>query len=400
MSTEFIPPQLNPGVVDFLQIIFPLYAEFAVNLKVELDDSVHEQFAAIENASAVICANHAASEDPIVAFGVSSKVHQKFHFIATREIFEWHPSMRSVWLQQLGCYSVLRAAPDLQSYKTTRELLLTGNNKMMVFPEGEITRQNRTLIPLEIGPMYMAADAAFHRMESGTNGPIFILPLAFLYRFDKDITKELDVSLAQCEEQLSISKRSHSYGERLYQCFDEMLRVREEDHQFKPKAGTIEFRVDRLASHIVRELQCASGAEVPPKMDLIDRLHLLKNAYTKRRYCDGLEPSEEIKAQYLSLLRATNLIALNERSFRAPLDQEQVFELLQILHMELQKTPFISPHKTAFVAAAAPIDILPVCLDNDKRKAAQILALRTKESMQDTISLLLEKHPSARMLDA
>lgn len=401
MGTRFIAPMLNDHLVDACQMISPLYLKLSAQLRVDVEQSVHDAFSVVSGSPAIICPNHAASDDALVAFELSQKVGEHFHFLTTREIFRWHPTFRSTWLQNLGCYSILRAAPDIESYKTSCRLLGSGANRVLIFPEGEVSHQNAFLLPLEFGLVHLALQAAVLQMNLASKRPVFIIPTGIFYRFDDDITAKLESILQQYEQILGLTATGVT-SERVYRCFDRLLTGQEQGHNLMSKSGEpLEARVQRLCGHLVRELCLRTSLELPETTDLIDKLHLLKNKFIERRYCDHVEPSDEEKAIYQSILRVTTLIAVRDHSFDSPMTQESLGELLQILSVELSQESFIKAAKTAFIGAGKPLDVSPVqkLHQAEKRKAVSALADELRQSIEEVLAGLAIRHPSCAIVD-
>ena len=54
-------------------------------------------------------------------------------------------------MTRLGAYSIVRGAVDRDSFRLTRETLTKGEQKLVIFGEGEISHQNETIMPFESG---------------------------------------------------------------------------------------------------------------------------------------------------------------------------------------------------------------------------------------------------------
>src|SRR5262249_19790639 len=121
------------------------------------------------------------------------------------EVFDWDHGLNGWWLQHMGCYSVVRGAVDRESFKMTRELLTHGKKKLVLFPEGEISRQNDTLLPLESGAAQMSFWALTDIKKENPNETIYIVPMALKYTYPYDIGSNVRESLARLENKLGIT---------------------------------------------------------------------------------------------------------------------------------------------------------------------------------------------------
>ena len=98
----------------------------------------------------LIAPNHSDHSDPHVVMELLARHGMRAWFMAAREIFEVSPA--ASWaLQSMGVFSVDRDGPDLSAIKTAITLLETGNDPLVIFPEGEIYHHHRRLDPLNEG---------------------------------------------------------------------------------------------------------------------------------------------------------------------------------------------------------------------------------------------------------
>ncbi|MCY3760479.1 MAG: 1-acyl-sn-glycerol-3-phosphate acyltransferase, partial [Gemmatimonadetes bacterium] len=112
---------------------------------------------AIRGHSAVLAPNHPAHEDPAVLFLLSKRLSQPFYYMAAREVFDKgrFGAVRCKLLQRVGVYSVVRGTVDRDAFRTTRKLLSEGDWPIVIFGEGEISRQNDTVMRFERGIVQM-----------------------------------------------------------------------------------------------------------------------------------------------------------------------------------------------------------------------------------------------------
>ena len=92
-------------------------------------------------------------DDPTVVFLLSKQISQPFYYMAARETFDKGKlgGIRSYVMQRLGVYSVVRGTADRNAFRTTRQILVEGKWPLVIFGEGEISRQNDTVMRFERG---------------------------------------------------------------------------------------------------------------------------------------------------------------------------------------------------------------------------------------------------------
>ena len=139
---DFKPPLDWPFLLWWSKINFPLYMKLTLgDTTIKIEKGALERFHKLKGRRAMICPNHSNRHDPQVMFSFSREAEEYFNFVAAREVFEYDHGVNGWWLQHAGCYSVVRGAADRESFKTTRRLLVEGKKKLVLFPEGEISRQ-------------------------------------------------------------------------------------------------------------------------------------------------------------------------------------------------------------------------------------------------------------------
>jgi 1-acyl-sn-glycerol-3-phosphate acyltransferase len=162
---DFRPPKDSPLLLNFIKICSPMYKKIGLGgVQLKIEKGALERFEKLKGKRTMICPNHSNRHDPQTMFFFGQAVGECFNYVAAREVFEWDGGMNGWWLQRIGAYSVVRGAPDRESFKTTKRILSEGKRKLVLFPEGEISRQNDTLLPLETG----AAQSTFFLSLSNT----------------------------------------------------------------------------------------------------------------------------------------------------------------------------------------------------------------------------------------
>src|SRR5262249_20687781 len=159
---DFRPPLDTPALIGMVKLFLPVYMKLELNdTRIKVVDGALDRFKVTAGKRSMLCPNHSNRHDPQVMFSFSKVVDEDFNFVAAREVFDWRNGRNGWWLQHLGCYSVVRGAADRESFKMTKKILVEGKKKLVLFPEGEISRQNETLMPLESG----AAQMTFWAMD-------------------------------------------------------------------------------------------------------------------------------------------------------------------------------------------------------------------------------------------
>jgi|AGTN01.1.fsa_nt_gi 1-acyl-sn-glycerol-3-phosphate acyltransferase len=206
LTRQYIKPGNSPALIGLGKLLLPTYMRLAkqVSDMVVVENGL-KQFASLTGKRVVICPNHASEDDAEAIFGFSRLTREDFYYLTAHEIFHGHKGWNRFILPGVGCYSVTRGTPDAQAYKTTRQLLIENNRKLVVFPEGEISHFNEVVMPLEPGVVRISF-SALHKLKAlGIDDDIIILPVAILYNYTSNIQSRLERAVAEIEGFLSVS---------------------------------------------------------------------------------------------------------------------------------------------------------------------------------------------------
>ena len=348
-------------------------------------------------------------------FAFSNAVHEQFNFIAAREVFSWDHGLNGWWLQHLGCYSVVRGAADRESFKTTKRLLCEGKKKLVLFPEGEISRQNDTLMPLESGAAQMAFWALDELAKQNPGGELPampIIPVALKYTFSEDIRASISRCLRELEARLSI-KPDHEdqLYPRLRKVAETLLATLEVEYGFKPSDSSLNSRVNELRSYILQNVSRALNVEIATKARQLECVRVLRNAIDDFIYDDEHEHSDyqrkiheekasTLKGLYRDLDRVVNFIAIYDGYLTENLTQERFADILDRLETEVMRVrePSFRGARKVLVDVGEPINVSEFYSKYKTEKRATIHAVT--EQLFAQISRMLSDLEKNRKLVA
>ncbi|MBK8222774.1 MAG: 1-acyl-sn-glycerol-3-phosphate acyltransferase [Candidatus Obscuribacter sp.] len=368
---DFRPPLDTPFLFWWAKINLPLMMKF--NLKgttVRVMDGALERFAKLKGKHAMVCPNHSNRHDPQIMFAFGVKADEYFNFVAAREVFDYDHGINGWWLQRLGTYSVVRGAADRESFKTTRRILSEGQKKLVLFPEGEISRQNDTIMPLESGAAQLSfwamTDLEKHFLEAkaGKNGkevgttndttagtefePVYIQPMAFKYTYPGDISSELRESLKMLEMRLGLKvDEEGTFQVRIKRLAETLLSTLEKEYGFKRRDDlTMNDRVRELRLHILKNLAAVLNVELDNNARELEWVRTLRNKLDDFIYADEEKMSEyekevheqkqkTYKTYYKDLNRVVNFISIYDGYVSERSTQERIAEVLDRMETEV-----------------------------------------------------------------
>ncbi len=397
---DFRPPLDTPWLISIVKILLPLYMKLALgDTTVSVSPEALKRFTALKGKRALICPNHSNRHDPQVMFAFSKLVGEDFNFIAAREVFDWDHGMNGWWLQHVGAYSVVRGAVDRESFKMTRELLTAGRKKLVLFPEGEISRQNDTLMPLESGAAQLSFWALSDVKKNSPDDTLHIIPMALKYTYPFDIGSGLRSCLKQLENKMGIKlhvESSNGDGQDHEDDIDSVrLRIRSVceklltalEHEYRVPEGTnmsMNDRADRLRKAILAKVARRLNVELPSGQRELEHVRILRNAIDDFVYEDQKDGSQyeqkiheeeaaNIKACYRDLGRVVNFIAIYDGYVTEHTTQERCADVIDRLETEiLGGEPSLKGSRRVLIDVGEPVDLSQYWADYKANKKAAV----------------------------
>lgn len=397
---DFCPPKDSPLVINFVNVVLPMMMAVGETTVEVVGDGI-ERFKQLEKQRTVICPNHPNHHDPAVMFSFSRLVGESFNFLAAREVFDWHHGCNGWLLQHLGCYSVVRGAPDRESFKTTKRLLLEGKKKLVIFPEGEISQQNDTLMTLESGVAQMSYWALEELQKTSPDLPIYLLPIALKYTFTRNIRSELETSLWKLEEKLGIhTDHQLTLYQRLRLVADTILKSLEREYGAKPpELASMNERIALLKGVMLKSVATFLNVDLPDNDNVLEWIRILRNhlddfvyadesigsAYEKRLH---EQKSAQYRGFYRDLDRVVNFIAIYDGYLRESMSQERFADVLNRFETEVFGRCSPKGPRRVFLHVGEPINLLDRYAEYKANKRNTLRSVN--ENMTEQISFALK----------
>jgi 1-acyl-sn-glycerol-3-phosphate acyltransferase len=386
---DFRPPKDTPFLIWLAKVLLPLHLQ--VELKgttVEVAGDGLDRFKKLSGKRTIICPNHSNRNDPDAIFSLAKMAGEEFNFLAAREVFDWDNGWNGWRLQHFGCYSVVRGAADRESFKTTKNLIVAGKKKVVIFPEGEISRQNDTLMPLETGVAQMSFWAVEEMQKKKVQDPVFILPVAIKYVYSANIREELHRSLRALEERLNIKwDGSPSLYERLHKIALNVLSDLEQEYGVKPDPSlSLNERLAALRQEVLEQIASYLQVELPKAQGILGQVRLLRNALDDQIYDEKDDRSQyqqklheehaaKIRGFYRDLDRVVNFIAIYEGYLQDHMTQERFAEIVDRFETEVVGKSSIKGPRLITLQVGEPIALLDYYSAYKENKKAVIQKL-------------------------
>jgi len=375
--------------------------------KVQPVEGALDRFRKVGKERAMICPNHANRHDPLVIFELSRRLHEDFNYIAARETFDWVGGANGWLLQHGGAYSVVRGAADRESFKTTRRIIAEGKKKLVLFPEGEISRQNETVMPLETGAAqlcFWAIEEMVKQEQNIAEKPVYLIPVALRYTFPKDVRETLFSRLSELERRLGLkaAAASESARDRLAVLSEKLLTNVEQEFDCKSDVSSgLGERVVVLRAHVVSKIADQLNVSLHPNESQLAWIRKVRNAMDDFVYADHTplsdyqkriseEKARIIRSMYRHLDRVVNFISIYQGYIRESNTQEHFTDLLERLETEIiGRDPSPKGPRVVYLDVAEPINITELYPDYKANKK-QTVALVTERMAKEITTMVAE----------
>ncbi len=398
---DFKPPKDSQLVIGLSHILMPFILQYHLHdTELEIIADGLERFRQLDGKRVVICPNHSNSEDPELMFAFGARAGQSFNYMAAREVFEWNHGWRGKFFQMLGCYSVVRGAPDREAFRTTRDLIVKNKKKVVIFPEGEVSHQNDTLMPLETGVAQMAMWALEDLKKQDLGIPVYMLPVALKYTFRQEVHHQLETAMWRLEERLSIkSSASDCLYARLRAVAVRIIEAMEVEYGVKPpKDCDSNTRIDHMRSAILKNIAAYLQVNLPPEESQLGWVRILRNALDDFIYHEDEEFSEyekriheercqKIMRFYSDLDRVVRFIAIYDGYVRDHLTQERFSDVLDRFEKEVFGKVYNRGPRKVMLDVGRPINLLDYYADYKANKKGTLHKINDEVAAQLTTML-------------
>jgi len=336
--------------------------------------------------------NHPTHAEPVILFHLSRTIGQPFHYLSNREAFDRVWGLFGWLLSRTGAYSIVRGAPDRDSFKFTRKVLSENLRPLVVFPEGEVYSQGDSLLPFQAGVFQLAFLALDDMAKGAVDAPIYVQPVAIRYRFVEDMGKSIVESLQRLEEKLALP--SPPPGDtylRLRRIGDAVLTAAEDAYKLphgspedmNPRIDAVRERiVERVAETLEMESE-SLGKTLPDKMRaLSNRVNrvVTEDSEPTSAYSESLlkQEADRIRPLNQDLKRLANWLAVKDGYVGELATQERMVDTLWRLESEVLGYRVISGRRECQVRLAEPFDLREY--RNTPRKEAIVDVTRRVEA--------------------
>lgn len=211
----FYPPRESvPGHLVMVPVAI-LLQRFWLNVRaVSLPDADRDRLLEAAAQGALICPNHASLHEPVILHRLMQRLGLKpAYLMAWDTLRAMHPIARFL-LRGMGVYSIRRGTADRPAFAQTNEFLVAGR-PVVVFPEGETSGLNDTLLAFQEGVAQIGFWGLQARVKAGQEARLPVAPVVIKYLYLDSREAVIDETLRRLERQLGLPEATGERYERL-----------------------------------------------------------------------------------------------------------------------------------------------------------------------------------------
>ena len=292
--------------------------------------------------------------------------------MAARETFDRGKfgAIRSYIMQRLGVYSIVRGTVDRNAFRTTRQILSDGKWPLVIFGEGEISRQNDTVMRFEKGIIQLCFWALDDMKKAENNKPLYVVPIGIKYRYTEDMWDTIDTALTALERNIlpPDARTPVERYQRLRRIGIAVLKTLAEEYQYKVEPSvSLNEHIQGLKEQILSHAEKIMG--IQSDADILTRVRALKNIVDAEVYRDVEQMTEyerkihdellhKFQQFYPDLNRLINFIAITDGYVAEEHSPERYLEVIFRLEKEVFGTAKMRGPRVASIRVGEPKNLL------------------------------------------
>ncbi|HMZ60474.1 MAG TPA: 1-acyl-sn-glycerol-3-phosphate acyltransferase [Leptospiraceae bacterium] len=277
MSKPFIPAEISYPTVWFLDAAFPMIAKTALNLEgVEITDTDRKMLRGLQKKRILYMSNHPSTIEPPVAYYVANAMGSRFHYMASRIVFDWGFGFVGELIKRIGAFSVLSGGADREALKTARSVLSSDSGKLVIYPEGMNGMENDNMLPFQPGAVQIGFWAYEDLKKKNSNEDIQILPAFVKYVLTsgrEKLLKEITKSIGRIEDKLGIKAGERNLLRRFLFAGRVVLETAEKEYGIVPSADQdMKYRIGHVRHAALNKAAQDMGLSFDENADAIAKI--------------------------------------------------------------------------------------------------------------------------------
>ena len=400
---DFKPPKPNTALIQVAKGLVPLVNRlFLKGLTLDIDAASMARLKTVDGHPTVLAPNHAARVDPAVMFFLSKRLSQQYYYMTARETYGTGKfgGFRGFLMQRFGAYSIVRGTADRNAFRTTRELLSERNASLVIFAEGEISRQNDTVMRFERGIVQLCFWALDDMAKVEVDKPLYMVPIGIKYHYPRDMWDDIDAALTELERHIlpPADRTPMERYERLRRIGVAIFKTLAAEYQYKvDETLPLDMHIQKMKEHILSHAEQIMG--IDSDADVLTRVRSLKNLVDAEVYKDVEQMTayerkiheellQKFQRFYPDLERLINFIAISDGYVAEERSPERFLEVIVRLEREVFGTSKIRGPRVASVRVGEPKNLRD-CYDTykaQKRETVEQITLELETAVRTLVT--------------
>jgi hypothetical protein len=317
----------------------------------------------------VLLPNHRNDDDVFAMFALSARTRLPYYYLAAREHFTEHlgGEWRSLAMQHMGCYSVVRGAADRASFRMTRGLIASGRRPVVIFPEGAVSHRTDSVMPFQEGIFKLAFWALQDVVAASKDERVLLVPIGIQYVVSEKRAANLHLGLTRLERALLGESNGADPLTRIRLICHHLLEALEEVHYGASRNEmSISERTTSLRTDILEEMERFLQLRPRSGDGLLDRARAVRNRLDEEAYVETDSPGryaravherrvERLQGFYDGVKRVCAFEAVDVLTVDQDPSLSTLFEMLWMLETEVFGAPRSLVPRTAEIRVGDPL---------------------------------------------
>ncbi|MBX7058050.1 MAG: 1-acyl-sn-glycerol-3-phosphate acyltransferase [Leptospirales bacterium] len=276
----FIPPEFHLPTAWALDAALPAIMKAALNLDaIDISREDRRLLRTLRHGRLLYMSNHPSTVEPPVAYAVANAMGSRFHYMASRVVFNWYGGILGEIIRRLGAFSVLAGAGDRESIRTARRILAAPDGKLVIYPEGMMSGENDNLLTFMPGAMQLAFWGLEDARKTSPAADIPVLCAFVKYLMSaspRQQLQEIEESLRRLEFRLGIDPGGKGLLRRFLTIGRVLLEQSEREYHIPMASETdYEYRVGRARHAALNAAAETLGIELDVREDALGKMRAL-----------------------------------------------------------------------------------------------------------------------------
>ncbi|MCB1191489.1 MAG: 1-acyl-sn-glycerol-3-phosphate acyltransferase [Leptospiraceae bacterium] len=274
----FIPHEISYPLLWTFDFALPLILKKALNIDgIDIDEEDKTRLRSLSSKRILYISNHPSTIEPAIAYYVANVMGSRFHYMASRNVFNWGLGLAGEIIKRVGAFSVLAGGADKNSIKMARSVLAQKSGKLAIYPEGMLTGENDNLIPFMPGVAQIGLWGLEDALKKDSQADIQVLSVFVKYVLSgtpRELHKEIETSIQKIEKKLNItSNMKNNLLNRFIEVGKILLENAERDYNIKPEPNwDYNYRAGRVRHEALNQAAHKLGIKFSEKDDAIHKI--------------------------------------------------------------------------------------------------------------------------------